>query len=299
MLTKTKLTLFLLIAPWILAEVISSNTPITKFFNPIEFIFYTIGYWLPIILIWNFKNKYKVNYLWIFLLWIAYAIFNEWLIAKTLLENSSVSYKWFWNFWILWWVNFSWSLVILPWHAFFSVMFPIIFAEYKYNSEKETIIFWKKTNIFIFIFCLFILIIMWKDWQWNLSPGQYILFYAWILLTIFITKIKLNTKENTKETKKPYLIWYLSTFHYMLLFTIALKVKFIIFLAIAFITLFFILRYFLKINDYQKARFWVWSYLWFWTFTSLATITNNRFDVLIMTIIIITFLHIFIINKKI
>ncbi len=295
---KNKLILFLLIIPGVLAEIISSNTAITKLLNPFDFVFLMIAYWIPVLLIWNYKNKYNINKLWILLLGLAYWIFNEWLLAKTLLENSPVLSEWFKNFWVLWWINFSWFLLIIPWHAFFSVLFPIIFAQYVFPTEKNTIIWSKKTNLFLFIFCIFILAFVWKNWQWNLNINQYIFFYTMIFSVIFITKKYFKNTELLTESKHSYKLWFLSIFNYIAMFALAWKIPFILYFIIFSFTTLKILKHFIKLQSYEKSRFWVWSYLWFWVFTSIATLSAWRIDVAIMTIIIISWLHYFILNKK-
>lgn len=75
--TKKKLLLFLLIAPGILAEILSGNTPIIKLFNPVDLFFLVLAYGIPVVLIWDFQNRYKISYLGLFCIGLAYGIFNE------------------------------------------------------------------------------------------------------------------------------------------------------------------------------------------------------------------------------
>lgn len=75
--TKKKLLLFLLIVPGMLAEILSGNTPIMKLFNPVDFFFLVLAYGIPVVLIWDFQNRYKVSYLGLFCIGLAYGIFNE------------------------------------------------------------------------------------------------------------------------------------------------------------------------------------------------------------------------------
>ncbi|MDD2871677.1 MAG: hypothetical protein PHS49_06850 [Candidatus Gracilibacteria bacterium] len=295
---KNKLKLFLLISPGILAEIISSNTPISKLSNPFELIFLMIAYGIPILLIWNYKNKYNINYLGIFILGLAYGILNEGLLAKTLLENSPVVSEGFKNFGVFGGLNFSWFLLIIPWHAFFSVLFPIIFAEYVFPTEKNTIIGSKKTNIFLFIFCYIILAFVGKDWQGNLNVNHYIFFYSIIFSILIITKKYFKNTEMISTGKNSYRLGFLCTFHYISMFALAGKIPIILFFLIFCFTTIKILNYFIKLQLYDKSRFGVGSYLGFGVFTSIATLPLGRIDVTIMTIIIITLLHKYILNKK-
>ena len=71
------LRIFLLFAPGILAEILSGNTPITKLFNPVDLFFLVLAYGVPVMLIWEYKVRYSLSLASIFLIGIAYGIFNE------------------------------------------------------------------------------------------------------------------------------------------------------------------------------------------------------------------------------
>lgn len=56
------LRLFLLLAPGILAEILSGNTPIMKLFNPVDLFLLVLAYGVPVSLIWEYKVKYSLSF---------------------------------------------------------------------------------------------------------------------------------------------------------------------------------------------------------------------------------------------
>ncbi len=297
--TKKKLLLFLLIAPGILAEILSGNTPIIKLFNPVDLFFLVLAYGIPVVLIWDFQNRYKISYLGLFCIGLAYGIFNEWLIAKTILATSTVPMGGFRDFGIGWWLNTSWMLMILFWHAFHSVVFPITFAWLLFPEKKSEILFGKKATIFWVVLCFVILVILAKEWQWSISSILYFLFYgAAVMLLVLSKKIYDPPEVVSQEKKWSYLIWFLTIFLYLFLFIGASHMPFLLYGVIGFMGFVFFIRYFIRLTLDEKCRFGVGWYLSFWGFATTATLFAWRIDLLIMYTLLLGSLHYFVLRKK-
>jgi hypothetical protein len=165
----TSLRFFLLLAPGILAEILSGNTPIFKLFNPVDLFFLVLAYGVPVMLIWEYKVRYSLSLPSIFLLGISYGIFNEGIIAKTILDTSSVPMGGFIDTTDYFGINWSWSLMILTWHAFYSVLFPIVIAHTLFPEGRESSLIGKKWWITFLLLTFVLLPLMATSWQGKIS----------------------------------------------------------------------------------------------------------------------------------
>jgi hypothetical protein len=72
----------------------------------------------------------------IFCLGLAYGIFNEGICAKTVLMSKNVPIPAFDGYRLLS-VNLAWTLLIVPWHAFHAILFPVTIVSFFFDGEND------------------------------------------------------------------------------------------------------------------------------------------------------------------
>lgn len=124
----------------VLTEVLSGNTPITIFINPVIFLlFLTVGYGFPVLLIREVAFRKNLNVFGLFALGIIYGIYNEGLLAKTLLDLHHSPILAFADYGIVGTIRLPWMLIITVWHSLYAVIFPIMFVRYLFPlASRET-----------------------------------------------------------------------------------------------------------------------------------------------------------------
>jgi len=124
------------IAP-VLTELLSGNIPAWKFFLPWVYCALLLVYGLPVLLIRELFIAWKLRLPGLFLLGLAYGIFNEGICAKTLLLSEHVPIDAFDHYtWLG--INFPWAALIVPWHAFHAIMFPIALVTWWFPASAHT-----------------------------------------------------------------------------------------------------------------------------------------------------------------
>jgi len=154
---RTSIITLALITPF-LTELLSSNIPASLFFRPQVFLILIVIYGLPALAIRELSIKWNLGIWGLFCLGMAYGIFNEGICAKTILMSKNVPISAFdgYNFLT---INFAWSILIIPWHAFHSILYPIFIVSFFYQQyPKKT---WLTKRILIIICLLFTLFGIW------------------------------------------------------------------------------------------------------------------------------------------
>jgi len=123
--SQAKACLTLVILAPLLTELVSGNTPAQAFLDPRVALFLAFAYSLPLLLIRELSLRRRLSIAGVFLLGLAYGIVNEGLLAQTLLRYEHVPIDRFDRHVFVAGFNFSWAAVIVPWHAFFAVLFPL------------------------------------------------------------------------------------------------------------------------------------------------------------------------------
>jgi hypothetical protein len=130
------LLLFILIIP-VLTELLSGNQPPGKFFSPGNYFILLIFYSVPALLIREALVRWRLGVLGLFVLGIAYGIFNEGVIARTLLLTDDEMFISLFRGYSTWGINLAWAAAILPWHALYSIFYPIVIIHTLYPKEAE------------------------------------------------------------------------------------------------------------------------------------------------------------------
>jgi uncharacterized membrane protein SirB2 len=125
--------------------------------------------------------------------------------------------------------------MILSWHAFYSVLFPIAFAELIFPSEKNTILVGKKWTYFWIFLCFFVLVIAGKEWQGSISSGLYVLFYTISILLIGVSTYFISPSSEKVSIGSPirsYGIGLAMIVLYLFFFLAAGKIPFLFYIII-------------------------------------------------------------------
>jgi hypothetical protein len=130
MTTRFKALATLVLSAPLLTELASGNTPAHAFLNPRVSLFLLMAYGLPVLIIREAALRRGLSLAGVFLLGLAYGILNEGLLAQTLLRFENVPINKFDHYIYAAGFNFSWAVVIVPWHALFAVIFPIALVSY-------------------------------------------------------------------------------------------------------------------------------------------------------------------------
>ena len=143
--TRSKALLALIVAPPILTELASGNTSAQAFLNPRITLFLILAYSFPLLIIRELSLRWRLSTAGLFLLGLAYGIINEGFLAQTLLRFEHVPIDKFDHYLYLAGFNLSWACVIVPWHSFFAVLFPLVLLALWFPSCAQTTWLGKRT----------------------------------------------------------------------------------------------------------------------------------------------------------
>ena len=121
-------TLILLIP--FLTEILSGNMMMSEVFTVTSLFMLSIAYGMAVVLIRELAVRWRLGIEGLFVLGLAYGIYNEGLCAKTLLMNNGVVTESFGHYPLTGGVNLAWASFILVWHACHSVLYPLWIIHY-------------------------------------------------------------------------------------------------------------------------------------------------------------------------
>ncbi len=127
----------LIISPF-LAEVLTGSTPITLFLNPIVFLlFVTAGYGFPALIIREIFIRKSLGFFSLFVLGIAYGLWNEGLFAQTIFYPFHSPIESFGIYGLIGNVRIPFALLISFWHALYAIVYPILLVHYLFPAFAE------------------------------------------------------------------------------------------------------------------------------------------------------------------
>ena len=231
------LALLALISPF-LTELMSGNTTISSWFQPVVILFLFLGYSLPVIVIRELVLRWKLGLFGTLLIGLAYGIYNEGLLAKTLLREVNVPIPAYDHYGYFFGLNVPWSFTIVPWHALFAVLFPILITHFL--VPKQSNIQWlgkKFTNILGIVLLLFgSLVFFGKNGDGPGSLTQFIVLIVIMAICIIIAKTVYSNEKGFAKTKfrlSPLFAGMSLQLFYVLLFILAEnKINLLIFFSI-------------------------------------------------------------------
>jgi hypothetical protein len=125
MIPRAKALLTLVFSAPILTEIVSGNTPAHGLLDPRIGLFLFMAYSLPLLVIRELTLRWRLTTLGVFPLGLAYGIWNEGLLAQTLIRFEQLPIDKFDRYIYAAGFNFSWAAMIVPWHALLAVVFPL------------------------------------------------------------------------------------------------------------------------------------------------------------------------------
>jgi hypothetical protein len=137
--------LLILITP-LLTELLTTNNPLFSILNPATFGFLVAAYGFPVLLVREIYVRRRLGFTGLFLLGLAYGILNEGVVAQTLLTSAPIPELA--GYGEALGIHFAWSLIIVVWHAFHSVIFPLAIVHFLFpESSGKSWIQWKKASL--------------------------------------------------------------------------------------------------------------------------------------------------------
>ena len=122
---RVKALLTLVCCAPILTEIVSGNTPAHALLDPRIAFFLFLAYSWPLLVIRELALRWRLSTAGIFALGIAYGVWNEGLLAQTLMRYEHLPINQFDHYIYAGGFNLSWAAVIVPWHALLAVVFPL------------------------------------------------------------------------------------------------------------------------------------------------------------------------------
>lgn len=142
-----KQILTFLVLSSVLTELLSSNAPISVFFQPVVLlILLTVGYGFPILVIREIAIRKNLGLLGLFFLGIMYGFYNEALVAKTIFNPFHSPFDTFAAYGLIGNIRVPWALAITFWHALYAVIYPILFVGYLFPRSATESWVGKKTT---------------------------------------------------------------------------------------------------------------------------------------------------------
>jgi hypothetical protein len=128
--------LMLMVLAALLTELVTGSTPIFGFLNPGQLLFLFLGYSISILVLREWIVRLGLRGSSVFMLGIAYGIYNEGLWAKTAILLSDLPIKQFDGYGRIFDVNLPWILSIATYHAVAAVIAPILFVHLLYPAAR-------------------------------------------------------------------------------------------------------------------------------------------------------------------
>lgn len=126
----------LLILSTLLTEILSGNLSVAALAQPFTvFLFITIGYGFPILILREIWVRKQFGLLQMFLLGIGYGIYNEGLYARTIFHPFHSPVDVMATYGLVGDVRIPWLLSIGSWHALFAVIFTITIVHYLFPKD--------------------------------------------------------------------------------------------------------------------------------------------------------------------
>lgn len=183
----------------VIAEILSTSTPIWNLLNPINFLVLLGLYGSGVLLIRSIAIERKWSYLGILLLGLAYGIIEEGLAVKTFFEPKPDIV-----FGRIYGVNLHWAIYITLYHSVWSILTPIALAETIYSKDSGKP--WIKTSyrkiLYITLTTTVLLFNLFAT-KYTLEIKYYIICIIVIVVTILLANF-MGSKTKKIITPKSY-----------------------------------------------------------------------------------------------
>jgi hypothetical protein len=134
---KTKAAVTLALITPVLTELFSANMGPVEVLNPVGLLFQFLAYGIPVLLIREIAARRRVGLPGLFLMGMAYSLFNEGIISKTLFFGLPGSGLEAYDGFTLGRIHLVWAVIVTMWHALHAVVFPIALASTLFPRVRE------------------------------------------------------------------------------------------------------------------------------------------------------------------
>jgi len=187
-------------------ELLSGSTPPSRFFLPWIFALLVVLYGVPMLIIREIFVHWKLGLPGLCVLGLAYGIYNEGVVAKTLLRSENVPINAF-NHYGVFGINWAWAALIVPWHALNATIFPIAIVTWMFPADRP--LAWLSRTGFVLgsLLSIAIGVLFFLDRSHSTdSPGYLAFLFAVILVFIFLSRHVSRGDEFLGPGGKP--VWY-------------------------------------------------------------------------------------------
>jgi hypothetical protein len=144
----------LIITPF-LTELLSNNIPPSSFFNPAILLFLaTIGYGFPILLLRELACAKRLGVSGMLCLGLLYGIINEGILARTFFLDTGVPITTFDHYGRWWGISVPWAVTISVWHAFHSLLYPILITYSLFPAHRDQQWLGRKSTTILLVFTI-------------------------------------------------------------------------------------------------------------------------------------------------
>lgn len=193
----------LLLAP-ATGELLSGSSPPTEYFQPFSFILLTVLYGSGALLVRELARRWKVGWISIFLLGMAYGIYEEGILVRSFFDPGWMDLDVLGVYGRAWGVNWIWSIALTLFHAAISISVPILLVELAFPSHKNDP--WlSKRGLIVFGVLLFSLILVSPFLSLYITPGGILFSLISIVVFVFFAKkgVLNQQKSDAKKAVKP------------------------------------------------------------------------------------------------
>lgn len=273
----------LVLITMLLPELLTGSTSISAYFDLPRLIILFLGYGIAVLLIREIAVRNSLSIIGIFILGIAYGLFNEGFIAKTLIRVSELPMVQYDNYGYFLGLSFPFTFTISFWHALASVTIPILLTYYFCPTFKAKLWLGKKTTVILssVVFLFGTLAFFGQEPILGTWPQLFVLLVLMLVLSVLAMRFKVDetmTRASVVSNYKP--LWLglslFPTYFLLLLFIAGTKLSLVLFFSV-FTTLIFSYYLFLKKKGWLNTRdfilFGIGNYLQNAVIASLLALT--------------------------
>jgi len=130
---------FLVVAtPLIIESCITASTPASHWLNPVTCLMLVLAYGPPVLWLRELWVRGQLALPALFIMGIAYGLFNEGILAHTLTQIAGDPAKNFIGYDEWGGIHWAWASLILPWHGFNSVCFMVLLTHLFFPAHSRT-----------------------------------------------------------------------------------------------------------------------------------------------------------------
>lgn len=184
-----------------LTELLSGNIPYPRFFDPVVFGYLVVMYGFPVLLIRELYSAKNLSLGGLIVLGLAYGVLNEGVAARTLLLFDEHMFMTSLRGYETFGINLPWATMILPWHALFSIVYPIMLVHAAYPATARER--WLSKRVCIALAAAVVILGSLSHFGTELYPATSPVYLPvfWVLI-IGLTIIALRMKAIPSETSE-------------------------------------------------------------------------------------------------